>query len=137
MDVEPLAVQRGRPQAPSQHAEPNQRQVHARVESSRVRGISQSAALSGIERRAWFDLNGDGRIENTSAMMGGDGYLIGDGDGDGHLATGRETWYDSAGRPVPPPTSDIAEKPVSPPPATPPAAAERAAVALKAAYMSF
>jgi hypothetical protein len=54
----------------------------------------------GIERRAWFDLNGDGRIENTSSLTGGDAYLIGDRDGDGRISTGRETWYDRNGRTV-------------------------------------
>lgn len=27
-------------------------------------------------RRAWFDVNGDGRIEDRSALYGGDGVLI-------------------------------------------------------------
>jgi hypothetical protein len=82
--------------------------------------------LMGIERRAWFDLNGDGRIENTSSMMGGDGYLIGDGDGDGRVATGEETWYDAHGRPVPPPPPGSESKVASRPPASAPSHVERA-----------
>jgi len=72
-------------------------------------------AQLGIERRAWFDLNGDGRIQNTSPLTGGDAYLVGDRDGDGRVATGLETWYDRKGRPVPPPvnlTAPIASLPV-------------------------
>jgi hypothetical protein len=90
----------------------------------------------GVERRAWFDLNGDGRIDNTSAMLGGDGYLIGDGDGDGRLATGQETWYDGRGRPVPPPAPAAGE--VShPPPATPPPRADQARALASDVYSRF
>lgn len=90
----------------------------------------------GIERNAWFDLNGDGRIENTSSMMGGDGYLIGDGDGDGRLSTGRETWYDGQGRPVPPPPPAHGEPRATPPASPPPRNESRARAAAAAAYAS-
>jgi hypothetical protein len=79
----------------------------------------------GVERTAWFDLNGDGKISNRSSLLGGDGYLIGDGNLDGRLARGSETWYDAHGRPVPPPPPGAGEV-SSPPPATPPPQPERA-----------
>lgn len=34
-----------------------------------------------FERHAWFDANGDGKIDNVSVMDGGDAYLIGSVDG--------------------------------------------------------
>lgn len=34
-----------------------------------------------FERHAWFDANGDGKIDNRSVMDGGDAYLIGSVDG--------------------------------------------------------
>jgi hypothetical protein len=39
-----------------------------------------------VERRAWFDLNGDGTIDDASALLGGDGYLVGDGNRDGRVS---------------------------------------------------
>lgn len=106
---------------------------HGGGASSRAPALDQRV-LMGIERRAWFDLNGDGRIENTSSMMGGDGYLIGDGDGDGRLATGVETWYDSNGRPVPPPPPGPDVRVASPPPASAPAHSARAREVVSQTY---
>jgi hypothetical protein len=41
-----------------------------------------------VERRAWFDLNGDGRIDNVPVSDGGDAYMDGDSNGNGHIDTG-------------------------------------------------
>ncbi len=49
----------------------------APVEESR-----ESASAQQYERHAWFDLNGDGKIDNVSYLDGGDAYMIGDGNGD-------------------------------------------------------
>ncbi len=92
--------------------------------SARGSGPSIDTSI-GVERTAWFDLNGDGQISNRSSLLGGDGYLIGDGNLDGRLARGRETWYDGRGRPVPPPPPGAGEV-ASPPPSTPPPQPERA-----------
>ena len=92
-----------------------------------------ASEIGVIERVAWFDLNGDGQISNQPAAFGGDGILIGDGNLDGRLSRGQESWYDARGRPVPPPppgAGDVA----SPPPSVPPPRAEAARDAAAQAY---
>ena len=84
------------------------------------RSASATDASIAVERTAWFDLNGDGEISNRSALLGGDGYLIGDGNLDGRLARGNETWYDARGRPVPPPPPGAREVVSLPPVSAPP-----------------
>jgi hypothetical protein len=54
-----------------------------------------------IERRAWFDLDGDGKVEDAGVIYGGDGYLLGRDD------TRPRT------RPAPPPRIARSEQPDS------------------------
>jgi hypothetical protein len=57
---------------------PDPDEVQAAVASN-----SQDGGLEvrEFERHAWFDANGDGKIDNVSVMDGGDAYLIGSVDG--------------------------------------------------------
>ncbi|GIU86811.1 MAG: hypothetical protein KatS3mg009_1326 [Acidimicrobiia bacterium] len=43
---------------------------------ARPAGPEPPEAAAAATRRAWFDVNGDGRIEDRSALYGGDGVLI-------------------------------------------------------------
>jgi hypothetical protein len=131
MELSATGLRAGQPQRPAPTESPP---VPHRPAPAPRRSITDFGSSIGIERTAWFDLNGDGRIQNTSSMMGGDGYLIGDGDGDGRLATGRETWYDGQGRPVPPPPPGRGEVPATPPAAAVPRNEQRARAAAAAAY---
>lgn len=38
--------------------------------------VEQPRSARELSRQAWFDLNGDGKIEDRSALYGGDGVLI-------------------------------------------------------------
>ncbi|HEX5096684.1 MAG TPA: hypothetical protein VFX21_11745 [Acidimicrobiia bacterium] len=53
--------------------------MHAQADARVAAEVSTST--HEVQRWAWFDLNGDGTIDDTSPLYGGDGVLVWNGSG--------------------------------------------------------
>lgn len=70
MNVNVIGLRLRDPEGPKPHA--GTTPAHERLTDARAEKV-----IANVARAAWFDFNGDGKIENSNPLYGGDGTLLG------------------------------------------------------------